>query len=474
MDHRLIQPASRDQIVAIIRQRAERANRDNPAHLGQVIFDRDIRAQLGQALFPAPPFLDFHGRERARDAERPPIYRQAAVPLEEELKPRVERLTQTENNYKYSGDKVTPGIFIAAIPLTPEKSYFELELVNSGTAGGVPVGGPVIGLCSYKYPLDLLPGWSSESIGLNTADGKIYKGRPRGQPNGKIYHTGDRVGCGIKFENTSGFNGSLVPVFFTKNGKEICTQVVPCPPGGFFPAFGLQNQPEEVRVTMDLQWNAEDDIAMSVDSGEDEWHRLHDIRLNGQLLEYVGRGKSLIDVGLAQAKTPLCTRSHYFEIEIIDPGSNCYIAIGLARKDYPKNRHPGWNKGSIAYHADDGKVFMGSGVGDPFGPKCNKGDVMGCGVLFPRDFEFRSDSEEEGEATPDVIYNLGEETDSGEEEDYWQPHNKQGDMVQVFFTRNGKIIGKKDIFLPKGGFYPTVGMMSSQEKVRVELRPLSG
>ena len=74
------------------------------------------------------------------------------------------------------------------------------------------------------------------------------------------------------------------------------------------------------------------------------------------LLEYVGRGKSLIDVGLAQAKTPLCTRSHYFEIEIIDPGSNCYIAIGLARKDYPKNRHPGWNKGSIAYHADDGKV----------------------------------------------------------------------------------------------------------------------
>lgn len=88
----------------------------------------------------------------------------------------------------------------------------------------------------------------------------------------------------------------------------------------------------------------------------------------------------------------------------MDPGSSCYIAIGLARKDYPRNRHPGWNKGSIAYHADDGKVFMGSGVGgegvrtdikhdvsrlDPFGPRCNKGDVMGCGVLFPRDFECR-------------------------------------------------------------------------------------
>ena len=46
---------------------------------------------------------------------------------------------------------------------------------------------------------------------------------------------------------------------------------------------------------------------------------------------------------------------------------------------------------------------MGSGVGDPFGPRCNKGDIMGCGVLFPRDFELRSDSEEESEAQ-EVMY----------------------------------------------------------------------
>ena len=55
----------------------------------------------------------------------------------------------------------------------------------------------------------------------------------------------------------------------------------------------------------------------------------------------------------------------------------------------------GWNKGSIAYHADDGKVFVGSGVGSPFGPRCHKGDIMGCGVLFPRNYECKSDSEEE-------------------------------------------------------------------------------
>ena len=126
------------------------------------------------------------------------------------------------------------------------------------------------------------------------------------------------------------------------------------------------------------------DESMVVDGTEEEWPRLHDIKMTGQLLEYTGRGKSLVDVGLAQAKSAISTKNHYFEIEIIDPGMSCYIAIGLARKDYPKNRHPGWNKGSIAYHADDGKVFVGSGVGQSFGPRCHKGDVMGCGILFPR------------------------------------------------------------------------------------------
>jgi len=182
---------------------------------------------------------------------------------------------------------------------------------------------------------------------------------------------------------------------------------------------------------------------------------------------------------------------------------SCYIAIGLARKDYPKNRHPGWNKGSIAYHADDGKIFVGSGVGSPFGPRCTKGDVMGCGVLFPRNYQCKSDSEEEllqqggpGDAASgaklgarlageirDVWGRLDDRAGNGsdstedddEDDDWWQDSLVQHGMkVQIYFTRNGKVIGKKDVRIPRGGFYPTIGMMSSQEKVRVDLRPLSG
>lgn len=105
---------------------------------------------------------------------------------------------------------------------------------------------------------------------------------------------------------------SLVAVFFTRNGKELGTQLVPCPPGGLFPAVGLQREGEEVRLNLDQRWAPEEDIAMSVDCGEEEWRRLHDIRLNGQMLEYVGRGKSLIDVGLAQVRGLSFSLCYYF------------------------------------------------------------------------------------------------------------------------------------------------------------------
>lgn len=38
------------------------------------------------------------------------------------------------------------------------------------------------------------------------------------------------------------------------------------------------------------------------------------------------------------------------------------------------------------FFSDDGKLFHGSGRGVPFGPRCFEGDIMGCGIMFPRDF----------------------------------------------------------------------------------------
>ena len=49
-------------------------------------------------------------------------------------------------------------------------------------------------------------------------------------------------------------------------------------------------------------------------------------------MEYTGRGHSIHDVGLAQAKYALDTTNHYFEFEIVDQGEKGFVAIGLARR----------------------------------------------------------------------------------------------------------------------------------------------
>jgi hypothetical protein len=50
------------------------------------------------------------------------------------------------------------------------------------------------------------------------------------------------------------------------------------------------------------------------------------------VLECTGRGKSIIDVGFAKARSLLNTTIHFFEIEIVDPSEICYVAIGLTMR----------------------------------------------------------------------------------------------------------------------------------------------
>ncbi|KAJ8298995.1 hypothetical protein KUTeg_023055 [Tegillarca granosa] len=254
---------------------------------------------------------------------------------------------------KYEG----VGLYRAAEPLNAEDNYFEVEILDTGNLGTIGVG-----LVPQRYPMDSQPGWRAFSVGYHADDGN---------------QVGDKIGCGIKFqapEEMGGAQSQTAKVFFTHNGKEVGTSIIPIPAGGLYPAVGMHSEGEEVKLNLDAEWQYEDVISMA-------------------MIEYNGRGKSIHDVGLAQARYPLDTTYHYFEIEIVDPGENCYIAIGVARRNYPKHRHPGWNKGSIAYHADDGKIFVGSGVGDPFGPRCHKGDIMGCGILFPPDYDSEADSD---------------------------------------------------------------------------------
>ena len=73
---------------------------------------------------------------------------------------------------------------------------------------------------------------------------------------------------------------------------------------------------------------------------------------------------------------------HYFEVEILGTFRRGAVGIGLVCRGYPKRQMPGWKRESVGYHSDDGKLFVGRGQGVNFGPQCEVGDRMGCGLRF--------------------------------------------------------------------------------------------
>lgn len=64
--------------------------------------------------------------------------------------------------------------------------------------------------------------------------------------------------------------------------EQVGSVVVPVAPGGLFPAIGMHSLGEEVRLNLQAEWGTEEeDSIMMVDSHEDEWGRLYDVRVSG-------------------------------------------------------------------------------------------------------------------------------------------------------------------------------------------------
>uniref|UniRef100_A0A3B5MBE4 SPRY domain containing 3 n=1 Tax=Xiphophorus couchianus TaxID=32473 RepID=A0A3B5MBE4_9TELE len=335
------------------------------------------------------------------------------------------RLQKDGDTLSYQGNSEEVGCYVAGHPLSKGNCYFEVTIVDTGVRGTIAVG-----LVPKFYRLDHQPGWLPYSVAYHADNGKLYNGNPVGKQFGPKCARGDRIGCGIHSENTE---AGLTTVFFTKNGREVGSIEVPVSSEGLYPAVGMHSMGEEVKVDLRAEWLLEeDDTMMMVDSHEDDWGRLHDVRVSGMVRNRKRDPKLIRCVSLT----------------------------------------------------DDGKIFYGIGVGDAFGPRCFKGDIMGCGIMFPRDYSLDGDVDVEDlgqlEGLPsqdgiqNVLYLNGEDEEEEEEEGDEVVQEQQGRKVTVFFTRNGKLMGRREMAVPPGGLYPTVGMLSSGEKVKVDLHPLSG
>ncbi|CAG2226249.1 unnamed protein product [Mytilus edulis] len=100
--------------------------------------------------------------------------------------------------------------------------------------------------------------------------------------------------------------------------------------------------------------------------------------------------ENLKTISLSKCIFSNCTNT--VKPEIIECGDNTNIAIGICPgKTYPINNQPGWQRGSIAYHADDGEAGAANSIVD----KCTKGDKMSlfCDVVSKQLIFFKNDQE---------------------------------------------------------------------------------
>ncbi|KFM67949.1 SPRY domain-containing protein 3, partial [Stegodyphus mimosarum] len=249
-------------------------------------------------------------------------------------------------------------------------------------------------------------------------------------------------------------------------------------------------------------------------SKRNPWRRIIGLHTSGQELQsatYPAR-TSVKKLRFAQAKKPLNYLYSYFSVHLLDCGDESSITVGVCRKDYPSKVAPGKTAGSIGYFSDTGSVFYRDAV-HLDGPVFSKGDVIGCGIIYPPHYKRYVDlsTDDNSDGMTDVVLtsllnvnkksmdfvcnmlNLNvEEKESSDYEssnsfeietgkenasdcDYYNENFVESrTQVEVYFTYNMQVVGKVLSHIPVGGFYPTVHIFSSSAiKMSVDLNPPS-
>ncbi|KAI0127067.1 SPRY domain-containing protein [Xylariales sp. AK1849] len=113
------------------------------------------------------------------------------------------------------------------------------------------------------------------------------------------------------------------------------------------------------------------------------------------------------------AHSPLATqrkKTVYYEVNILkDSAHEVVLALGFSAPPYPAFRLPGWHRGSLAVHGDDGSKFINDRWGGrAFTTPFKRGETVGIGMDL-------------------------------------SPGPGGGIFVEVFFTRDGREVGRWDL-----------------------------
>ncbi|KAK0708034.1 hypothetical protein B0H67DRAFT_636649 [Lasiosphaeris hirsuta] len=83
---------------------------------------------------------------------------------------------------------------------------------------------------------------------------------------------------------------------------------------------------------------------------------------------------------------PLATgqaKTVYYEVAVgLQGAGDVCLALGFAALPYPSFRLPGWNRGSLAVHGDDGHRYVNDQCGKSFTEPFRRGETYGIGMVF--------------------------------------------------------------------------------------------
>lgn len=175
-----------------------------------------------------------------------------------------------------------------------------------------------------------------------------------------------------------------------------------------------QEEIAELRYESDITWN-----------GPLKWQQTQNMCIS-QLNILKMDGNPNFNFGFAQSDHALEPTKRRFKIRLSTPMDSIKIWIGLTRKGYPPKTVS--EKQSIRYQgqyvkddAENHLVFL----------KCKNGDVIECGIEFPKDFI-----------------------------------NDGNCNASAYLSVNRKSTLRKQLILPKDGFFPTIFLRDSFVKVR--------
>ena len=332
-------------------------------------------------------------------------------------------LIQHEFKSRFSSGKVSIGYCQASRPFSVQRQYFEVEIMDCE----MNTGDFSIGLAPLQpeNATDIV----TDSV-LVCARGQVIIKRsissyPVIASSFQQFQVRDRMGCKLDFDSGGNQPKSIT---FTRNGVAVASLPIPSELAlavPLLPTIYLPNRKDSVMVMLNAPF------PKLLPQNLLGWLRTERIQINGNVVNYSEESHG--SVGAGQIYSALCRKNSYYEIEVLDLGERSCLSIGAASVDYPLTKQPGWKANSVGCHGDDGSFFNASGKGYRFGPQWRVGDIIGLGV---RPYE--------GDVLP-------------------------GRDVQVYITINGIEIGHATVNVPQGGFFPTIGFHSKNEKVKVDI-----